>query len=52
MQQENDVNCLMNQYLSKIHSLLETYVPLQKINEKQNEISHQTMDYTRLAKFS
>ena len=33
MQQENDVNCLMNQYLSKIHSLLETYTPLQKVNE-------------------
>ena len=36
MQQENDVNCLMNQYLSKIHSLLETYAPLQKVNEKRN----------------
>ena len=33
--EKSDVNLSMNQYLSKIDSLLETYAPLKKLNKKE-----------------
>ena len=35
MQKENDGNFSMNQYLSKINSLLETNAALKKLNKKE-----------------
>ena len=33
--EKSDVNWSMNQYLSRIDSLLETHVPLKKLNKKE-----------------
>ena len=41
----------MIQYLSKIDSLLEINIQLKKLSKKRTEISYQTMNYTRFAKF-
>ena len=35
MHWESDVNFSMNQYLSKIDSLLEIHAPLKKLNKKE-----------------
>ena len=52
LSEKSKVNFSVNQYLSKIDSLLEIHAPLKKLNKKkQTELSHQTRDYTKFTKF-